>query len=51
MGAELIHAEILGFPNIYQQSKHIVIFDTLIKESGPEEVEAVLGQFAWSFIY
>jgi len=25
------------------QSKHIVIFDTLIKESAPEEVEAVLG--------
>ena len=25
------------------QSKHIVIFDTLIKQSSPEEVEAVLG--------
>lgn len=25
------------------QSKHIVIFDTLIKESKAEEVEAVLG--------
>jgi len=26
------------------QSKHIVIFDTLIKQSKPEEVEAVLGK-------
>ena len=26
------------------QRKHIVIFDTLIKESKSEEVEAVLGQ-------
>ena len=25
------------------QSKHIVIFDTLIKQSKSEEVEAVLG--------
>ena len=28
---------------IANQSKHIVIFDTLIKESKPDEVEAVLG--------
>ena len=27
------------------QSKHIVIFDTLIQQSKPEEVEAVLGEF------
>lgn len=27
----------------YSQSKHIVIFDTLIKQSKPEEVEAVLA--------
>jgi STE24 endopeptidase len=27
------------------QSKHIVIFDTLIQESKPEEVEAVLGKY------
>ena len=26
------------------QSKHIVIFDTLIQQSKPEEVEAVLGE-------
>lgn len=26
------------------QSKHIVIYDTLIKESSPEEIEAVLGR-------
>lgn len=32
------------------QSKHIVIFDTLIKESKPEEVEAVLGMHAFSFL-
>jgi hypothetical protein len=27
------------------QSKHIVIFDTLIKQSEPQEVEAVLGKY------
>jgi STE24 endopeptidase len=27
----------------FRQSKHIVIFDTLIKQSRPEEVEAVLA--------
>jgi len=29
---------------IFSQSKHIVIFDTLIKQSKAEEVEAVLGE-------
>lgn len=29
--------------NPLSQSKHIVVFDTLIKQSTPEEVEAVLG--------
>ena len=29
------------------QSKHIVIFDTLIQQSKPEEVEAVLGEFTF----
>ena len=29
------------------QSKHIVIFDTLIQQSKPEEVEAVLGKFTF----
>lgn len=28
----------------HEQSKHIVIFDTLIQQSKPEEVEAVLGK-------
>jgi len=31
------------------QSKHIVIFDTLIQQSKPEEVEAVLGGSLTSF--
>ena len=26
------------------QSKHIVIYDTLINQSTPEEIEAVLGE-------
>ena len=30
-------------------SKHIVIYDTLIKESAPEEVEAVLGTLLLGF--
>lgn len=29
------------------QSKHIVIFDTLIQQSKPDEVEAVLGEFTF----
>lgn len=35
------------------QAKHIVIFDTLIKESKPEEVEAVLGHELghWYFMH
>jgi hypothetical protein len=33
--------------NLPVQSKHIVIFDTLIQQSKPEEVEAVLGEFTF----
>ena len=31
--------------DLHEQSKHIVIFDTLIQQSKPEEVEAVLGKW------
>lgn len=31
--------------DLHEQSKHIVIFDTLIQQSKPEEVEAVLGNW------
>lgn len=30
---------------MYVQSKHIVVFDTLIEQSQPSEVEAVIGKF------
>lgn len=35
---------------LHLQSKHIVIFDTLIQQSKPEEVEAVLGSFFLEYI-
>ena len=35
---------------MFLQSKHIVIFDTLIKQSKTEEVEAVLGKYSVSYI-
>ncbi len=35
----------LFWSGLIMQSKHIVIYDTLIKESSSEEVEAVLGQY------
>lgn len=32
-------------------SKHIVIYDTLIEKSKPEEVEAVLGKSSLASVY
>ena len=35
--------------DLHEQSKHIVIFDSLIQQSKPEEVEAVLGK--WNLLF
>ena len=44
MGANFVDY-VFGHHNAYSmQSKHIVIFDTLIKQSKSDEVEAVLGK-------